>query len=449
MRAPARQKRLGRLLGVWLAGWVWLAAPGAARAQPDKPTALDYFLIVTGSELLTGVYADRHTHFITGTLQPLGCHCVGSLSVDDKAADLTEALRFATRRAPLVLVTGGLGPTDDDITRETLSAFTAIPLEEHPDVMASMEQRFNQPRDQIRPNLRRQALVPKNGAYLKNPAGTAVGLVFDRPSATVVALPGPPRELQAMVTAELIPFLRLKYGVRRPGSTRTLRFVGIGQSAIYQTLHERVELPSDLTLTSMFEAERVDVTLALPQDTPEDQARLETLGAKVRELLGPYIYATGTDTLEAVVVNTLRSARGKLVLAEVGSGGLLAASLNGAPAAASVVVGGYVAPSEPVLARLLGLSPPVWSAEASADERVRQFARGARRLAEADWAVAVGGPQFETGRGASLLVAFVEPNDAVEVQRFTLGAGDTGRARLVNGILDRLRRLAARAKTPY
>ncbi len=150
--------------------------------QPDNRT-VDYTIIVTGHELLTGVYPDGHTYFLTRTLRPLGLRCVGSMSVDDQSADIKQALQFACGRSQLVIVTGGLGPTDSDITREVLSEFTGIPLQEHPEVLQRMEQRFNTPREKLRANLRRQTRVPTRGTYLNNSSGSAVGLVFETDTA--------------------------------------------------------------------------------------------------------------------------------------------------------------------------------------------------------------------------------------------------------------------------
>ena len=126
-----------------------------------RPTR--YMIVVTGGELLSGVYADGHTYFITRTLRPLGLQCVGSMSVDDKQADLKEALRYATDKAALVIVTGGLGPTENDITRETLSDFTGVTLKEHPEVLQNMARRFHVSPAQVRSNLRRQTQVPTQG----------------------------------------------------------------------------------------------------------------------------------------------------------------------------------------------------------------------------------------------------------------------------------------------
>ena len=202
-QAPAWER------GRFLFRWCWLSLllagmmlrPAAAGDAPSRPSRepVDYMIVVTGGELLLGAYADGHTHFLTRTLRPLGLRCVGSMCVDDKSADLKQSLRFAAGRASLVIVTGGLGPTDNDITRQTLSDFSGIPLREDPELLAAMARRFGVAPERIRPNLRQQTQVPTRGTYLKNPSGSAVGLVFRLAEGTIVALPGPPRELQAMV----------------------------------------------------------------------------------------------------------------------------------------------------------------------------------------------------------------------------------------------------------
>jgi nicotinamide-nucleotide amidase len=190
----------------------------AGDSQPyDKVStskSTKYMIVVTGSELLSGAYPDGHTYFLTRTLRPLGLECIGSMIVDDKQDEIKEALRYATDKAYLVIVTGGLGPTDNDITRKALSDFTGITLKEQPDVLREMAQRFHVPPDQLRANLRRQTQVPVNGTYFRNTEGTAVGLVFNSTGSVIVAMPGPPRELQTMVRNELVPYLSKRFGTR-------------------------------------------------------------------------------------------------------------------------------------------------------------------------------------------------------------------------------------------
>ena len=150
-------------LGFWIAFvMVAMFMRSAVGEEPFKPqrAALDYVIVVTGDELLAGAYADAHTPFIARTLGRLGLRCVGSMIVGDERPAIKEALRFATGKARLVIVTGGLGPTDNDVTREALAEFTGIAMAEQPDVLAEMERRFKVPREELRPGLRRQTRVP-------------------------------------------------------------------------------------------------------------------------------------------------------------------------------------------------------------------------------------------------------------------------------------------------
>ncbi len=402
---------------------LFAASPHAAESRQ-----LDYALVVTGEELLRGVFPDAHTAFITRTLHAHGCHCAGASLVDDKVCDIQAAVRAAAQKAPLVIVTGGLGPTVNDVTRDALSKLTGIKLYEQPDALAAMEQRHKTPRDQIRPNLRRQTLVPTRGTYLKAAAGTAVGLVFDWNGKTIVALPGPPRELQPMVKNELAPYLRQKFGVRSPGSSITVRFVGIGQSLIDQTMSQHVPLPPDVIVGSQFEGGRVDFEFMLPGNGPEQQARLKDLATKIRRHLGDYIYAEGEATLEQQVAQTLLARGAKLTLVEIGSGGRLAASLAGVPETTRLLKGAHVAPSEEAMRQLLKSNPGDLKALAQA--------------AGGDWTVVTGGISTDNTGARSCAVLFRLGAERWESARVSVqGSSETAYAGMVAHIWDRVRRL--------
>lgn len=413
--------------------------PGTAQsAEPDNP--IDYMIVVTGTELLTGVYPDGHTHFLTRTLHPLGLHCVGSMTVDDKPADIGEALRYATERVSLVIVTGGLGPTDNDVTREALARFTGIALEEHPDVLADMERRFRTPRDELRPNLRGQARVPKQGGYLKNANGTSVGLVFDLGKRVIIALPGPPRELQPMVRSELAPYLNRRFGARLPGCSITLRFVGLGQSQIDHTIEQHVAMPDGVSVASQFEGSRVDFTFTLPNDTAENRARLEELKAEILKYLGANVYATDGSSLEEQVARRLAARSQSLALAEAASGGGVEAAMSGVAAAGQILAGGVSAPTEEKLRILLRIDDDRWQ-KAPETARVELLAAAVAEAAGSSWALAVGEVRPGPSGNPMVAVAFRSPDGRVENE--TLAAGGTGelaRANLVTQLVDRLRR---------
>ena len=429
--------RCGAALVVW--GWVmWLNAP-FIRAQEKDPVR--YMIVVTGSELLTGVYADRHTHFLTQTLRPLGWRCVGSISVDDKVDDLKQALRFARDKAPLTIVTGGLGPTDTDITRTTLANFSGIALREHPNVIRDMERRFKVPRAKLQPDLRRQAQVPVDGGYLNNPRGTAVGLVFKLPDQEIIALPGPPRELQPMVQQELVPYLNQRYGTRLPGCSLMLRFVGVGQSHINQTLNERALLPQDAELTTQFTNGRVDFTFSLPEDTPAQRKQLREIEKQIREHLGDFIYASDSMSLEAHVLSLLSRRGQTLAIAEVGSGGGLSRGLNTVRDNKDTLAGAYLAPREDRLSELLQIPRQTWQQATTRTAKAGQLAQAVARQTGSQWGVAVGQVTRGSSGPGQLELAIHNPDGHLNTYTVHLrGNSASDRARLVTSILDHLRR---------
>ncbi len=423
----------------------WASSVGRSqRLEPSRhsaadPRPIEFMILVTGSELLSGVYADSHTFFITRTLTPLGLHCVGSMSVDDRAEDIRQALDFATARARLVIVTGGLGPTESDVTREVLSAYTGMTLDEHPDVLREMEQRFGVARDALRANLRRQTRVPTQGTYLKNSSGTAVGLVFPTDRNVIVALPGPPRELQPMVSQQLVPYLSQRYGTKRPGQALTVRFVGIGQSQIEQSLKDHVALPEGVHVSSQFDGGRVDYTFALPEDTPQAEAILDQLKAHVVEQLGDYVYGTNGISLEEHVLELLRRRGQTLVMVEVASGGALTAGLHSADSADNSLGGALVAPTMQQLSLVLKQSEEAVLNGTSSEQQLQQIAAEAARATGSDWSLAIG-PRSDLPQERQEFIAVLrEPGGAFETLRCE-GSGTLDRVRLTTQLLDQLRR---------
>ncbi len=416
------------------------ASADAGSVKSASP-ATRYMIVVTGGELLSGVYADSHTHFLTRALRPLGLQCVGSMIVDDKPADLKEALRFATGKAPLVIVTGGLGPTDNDITRNTLADFTGIAMKEHPEPLRKMAKRFGVSPENLRANLRRQTQVPVQGRYLPNSNGTAIGLVFEQNNRVIVALPGPPRELQGMTVKELIPYLNHRFGTRLPGCSITLRFVGLGQSQIDQTMKEHGLPAKDVTTGSQFAGGRVDFTFSLPEDTPKNRSRLKTLKQELTKYLGGNIYGEGETTLEEVVVKQLAERGLTLTLAEVGSGGSLAAALAEAEGIEKVWVGAYVAPSEEKLWLLVKGKDNSGGIMRGARSHPAGIAQAASEATGSDCVIAVSEVRHQQNGSHYIEVAFTLPKDRNECQQISVrGNMKEFRPRLVTQVLDRLRR---------
>ena len=413
------------------------AADHSAGVSGREP--VQYMIVVTGNEILEGVYADAHTYYLTRTLRPLGFKCIGSLSVDDNRDDLRKALRFAVDRASIVIVTGGLGPTPNDITRETISDFTGIPLHEDPAAISTLETRFNQPKNQLRPNLRRQTLVPVQGRHLENASGTAVGLVFDSDNSLIIALPGPPRELRPMVKGELLPFFMERFGLRPVGYSMTLRFVGIGQSLIDQTLKDNVSIAHDVIITSQFQGSRVDFTFTLPDNTPEELGRLGQLKELILESLGSAFYAESPLTLEDVTMKNLQNHGNSLVLVEIGTGGHLTAALHGIDGIKKFLKGAFTATSRSDAENLLQIRREELGV--NSEEWLRRIAFSAARLTQSDLAVVVGPIQSESGNSRFVRVGIHSSNEGWKSKKIPLqGSAEVTSPDLITKILDWLRR---------
>jgi nicotinamide-nucleotide amidase len=438
-RANADKQRRSVARAVFLTLLTMMCCVESAHGTSANAMQTDYMIVVTGAELLTGVYADGHTHFLTRTLRPLGFRCVSSISVDDKQEDILEAMEYACGKASLVIVTGGLGPTDTDITRETLAQFTDVSLREDPGLLHAMERRFHVPAARLRGNLRRQTLVPTQGRYLHNAGGTAVGLVFEPQDKVVVALPGPPRELQTMVREHLIPYLSARFGTRKPGCSLTLRFVGVGQSQIESTLDRHVLLPPDVSTASQFHDGRVDYTFSLPEDTPDSRKQLEQLKQRILQHLRSRIYADDATSLEECVIRELASRRARLALVEVASGGQVAAALSRGQGAQQVLAGGIVAQTDQQLQRMLHVPDAAWTNATMPAERVQLLAATAADACQADWAMVIG--QAETQNGVRQLPIAVRSSDGqIAVQRISLHrVGTPYWQRLTTQLLDCLR----------
>ena len=350
------------------------------------------------------------------------------------------ALGYATARAKLVIVTGGLGPTDNDVTCEAISQFTGIAVKDHPDVLATAARRFRTSVDQLRANVKRQTRVPVGGTYLKNNNGTAVGLVFEADQAVIVALPGPPRELQPMAEQqELIPYLSGRFGTRLPGSSLTVRFVGLGQSSIDQRMKQHVRLPEGVMISSQFDGSRVDFTFSLPEENGANRRKLEDLKEAILKEFRKEVYATeGETSLEDVIISLLKKQDARLQLAEMASGGSVASALCGAEDSRQVLAGAYVAPDAEALCRLARCPDDI--AAIAGTQYVERLAGLLSDAGSRQWAVVVGPLTIGNDGASHADGAIASPGGKKFLLHLTLRGNDPfSRAQLTTRVLDELR----------
>ncbi|MCE2391281.1 MAG: competence/damage-inducible protein A [Proteobacteria bacterium] len=351
------------------------------------------WIVTIGDELLRGEIVDSNKSFLSERLLPLEIESSRHLTVADEAGAIAEALREAARRAQVVLVSGGLGPTRDDITSEVAAETFGRPLVRDARAIADMRAFFARFGREMAPNNAKQADFPEGADVLRNPLGTAPGFMLEQDGALLFFMPGVPRELYRMMDEEVVPRIRAKLG--GPGVVRAalLRTFGIGESNLDALLDDLVRDDPDAQLgfRTSFPDNLLRVVVRAPGEAEAD-ARLAALVGQLRERLGDLVIGEGESSLEQTV-GELLSGRGlTLATAESCSGGLLADRLTDVPGSSRYLVAGYVAYSNQAKIRDLGVPAADIEEHGAVSEPVAlAMARGARERSGADIGIATTG----------------------------------------------------------
>jgi nicotinamide-nucleotide amidase len=338
------------------------------------------------------------------------------VAVPDTAQDIQSAVREALSRADLVLVTGGLGPTSDDLTRDLIAQLLGKKLQFDEAILDHIKKRFAARNLPMPKNNEVQALVPEGAIVLSNPNGTAPGLamkitpsegrvirvpnlnqVGDSQSSPLrkqwlVMLPGPPRELCPMFDNLVVPLLRREFPLDAPLVCRTLRTSGIAESLVQEKIASPlgVFVAAGLEIGYCARSGQVDVRLSARGASGEKVVR--EAEAIVQKILGGQIYGFDDETIEAIVVRLLTERKKTLALAESCTGGCLAHRLTNVPGASAVFLGGWVTYSNEAKQKFLGVRAETLSAHGAVSEAVaREMAEGARSQLGADFAIAITG----------------------------------------------------------
>jgi nicotinamide-nucleotide amidase len=355
-------------------------------------------IVVTGTEVLTGRIADRNGPWLSERLAELGVEVAHILVVGDRPNDLEAALRFmASEKMDLIVTSGGLGPTADDLTAEVVARFAGRELvldeeteEKIAEVLRGFARRFNFDEEAVREANRKQAMIPE-GSIPLDPVGTAPGLVVPANGHTVVVLPGPPRELQPMWPAavESEP-VRQQLECATPLHGYTLRMFGVPESEIAKSLREiedgGVALP-EVEITTCLRRGEIEIDVRYRDDAA---ATAEAVRAGLAERHSRHLFSLDGETIDSQVAKLLRKRR--LGLAESCSGGLLAARITDLPGSSAYMAGGVVSYSNEAKAELLGVDPALIEEKGAVSPEVaEQMALGALQRFEADVAVAITG----------------------------------------------------------
>lgn len=310
-------------------------------------------IVTIGTELLLGEIVDTNAAHIARQLRTIGLNLYYKTTVGDNKTRCSSVIDRALDRAEVVITTGGLGPTIDDVTREAVALATGRPLEFRPALLEQIEARFARWGSAMSENNRRQAFVPRGALPIENPVGTAPCFIVETDRGLVISLPGVPREMTYLLEHEVLPYLRRRFQLHSIIKARILRTAAMGESRIDSALSDLLT-STNPTIGLSAHPGQTDVRITAKAETEEEADRLiAPLEAKVRERLGPAIYGTGQETVEQVLLRGLSKAALSLATAESGTGGLLAHRLSAAPSAESAFRGGFVADDPAALTEIL------------------------------------------------------------------------------------------------
>lgn len=355
-------------------------------------------ILAVGSELLTPLRSDTNALQLTAKLREIGIEVVARVTVADDLALLESAFRSALSRAEVVIATGGLGPTEDDLTREALAAAVGRPIRRHPGLLAALKERFAQYRREMAPVNEKQADLIEGAQSMPNPKGSAPGQALEIDGRLVLLLPGPPREMEAMFEAGALPLLRQRAGLRVI-KTRVLKIAALGESEVEQLVAPLYTTFTNPRTTILGAPGQVELHLTAEGASDEEaQERIEALATGLRTRLAGRIFSEDGRELHQVVAGLLAERGLTLALAESCTGGLLAARLTEVPGASAFLERGYVTYSNQSKIDLLGVDPQVLETQGAVSEEVaRAMADGARRAAGSHLGLAVTGIAGPTG----------------------------------------------------
>lgn len=407
-------------------------------------------IITSGTELLLGETVDTNSVYIARALREIGVNLYFKTSVGDNVGRMAQAVTQALARADVVIITGGLGPTVDDVTRDAVALATDRPLALDAACLAHIEGLYARLGRTVSENNRRQAYLPQGAQAIMNPVGTAPGFIVETDRGTVIALPGVPREMERLMQDAVLPYLREKLGPEQAViKAKVLRTAGLPESWIDEKIDVQMRSANPTVgLNAHLGMVDIRITARAPSEAAADEM-IAAMEAEVRARIGDDgIYGVGQVKLEQVTANLLARAGVKLALAETATGGEIARLLRSTPEGAAVLTAAHVLAGPADLTNVLGLSPAKLDAFGWVSEMVAAEAAAVLiDTYEGGWGLAVLGCAADQGdvwgqNPGETYIALGTPSTTV-VKRYQFGGeGALARIWVTVRALDLLRREA-------
>jgi nicotinamide-nucleotide amidase len=313
-------------------------------------------IIAIGSELLLGQIVDTNSAFIAKRLAEIGIEMVQTKTVGDDLRRIEDSIRTSINRSSVIITTGGIGPTEDDLTREAIANVTNRPLTFQPRLMEQIEALIKRRGFRMAENNRVQAYIPEGSVPIENPKGTAPGFIVEGPNWATITLPGVPSEMEYLLINAVIPYLRRRFNLEQQTIRyKVLRACGLGESALGLQIKDLMKESRNPTVGTLASIGDVKIRITATSDSSEEADRLiQNMEREIRNRLGVLIYGVDDETLQGNVVRLLDEKRLTLAVVEVFTNGALSVKLGGA--GGHTFAQGIVLTSEPSQRRFLNFS---------------------------------------------------------------------------------------------
>lgn len=404
-------------------------------------------IVSTGTELLLGETLNTSAHYVTGKLSSMGIEVDYHTTVGDNPERLEQVLRQAIGRSDLLITTGGLGPTVDDLTKELVAKVLDIKMVLDPASLEHIKQFFGRRKAPMPLNNEKQAYFPKDSKILPNPIGTAPGAIIEKNGKTVIILPGPPFEMTPMFDNYVWSELQqtIEPDVERMNE-RVLKVFGMGESAIEEVLADLMGLPN---LSMALLAKRAEMHIRLVSRSPKDprtaEEALNRAEEEIRRRLGNKVFGRDQETMIGIVGQLLKNEHLTIATAESCTGGLLGAALTQEPGSSGFYLGGVISYSNSLKQGLLGVSEENLLKYGAVSEQVaREMAEGIRLKAGSDLAISTTGIAGPDGgsdqKPVGLVYVGLATPEGVQVEKIQLyGERESVRQLTVQAALNKVR----------
>ena len=349
-------------------------------------------IVAVGTELLFGQVINSNAAYISEQLQLLGVSVLFHFTVGDNPTRLKETLSRAAGESDIVLTTGGLGPTQDDLTKELIAELCGVPLEKDDEAFRRLDKIMKGfgHKNYTENNLK-QMYLPKGSTAFYNEVGTAPGFALEHGSNTFIAMPGPPREMKEMMSLNVIPYLSKKS--EAVIFSKILRFYGIGESALETALLPVIDGQTDPTVATYAKEGECAIRVSSRRKTEEEAAKaVEETIKKIKELAGEYLYSEEDEDYPQVIVNLLLKKKLKLAAAESCTGGLFSGAITSVPGASDVFERSFVTYSNEAKKEMIGVTSQTLDEDGAVSKTcAREMAEGVLKFSAADIAISVTG----------------------------------------------------------